>query len=122
MSGTVLVVDDDPDIRETLSEILSDEGYRVDSASDGREALEYLLSHPPPCVILLDLMMPVMSGMEFRRVQRADPRLEQIPVVAVSASRNLGSIAEDLDRIDFLPKPIQLDDLFESVERYCERG
>ena len=118
----VLVVDDDFDIRETLREVLVEEGYRVDTARDGREALAYLKSHPPPCVILLDLMMPGMNGAEFRRAQRADPALLQIPVVAISASRDLAAFAGELDDVEHLPKPIQLDVLLDTIARYSQQA
>lgn len=115
----VLIVDDDPDIRDTLCEVLRDEGYEVDTAGDGQQALDYLKTRPPPCVILLDLMMPVMSGPELLEAQRRDPALAHVPVVLVSAARNLSALADEIDDVDFLAKPIQLDDLFDTVSRYC---
>lgn len=121
MSEVVLVVDDDPDIRETLREILSDEGYEVATVGHGQEALAYLARARAPCVILLDLMMPVMSGVDFRAAQRSDATLRDIPVVAISAARNLSQLASQLDGVDFLPKPIQLDDLLEVVQRHCAK-
>src|SRR5262245_13335746 len=83
----VLIVDDDHDIREALSQVLGDEGWVVATAADGREALDYLDAHRDalPEVILLDLMMPVMSGGEFRAEQLKDPSLAPIPVVVISA-------------------------------------
>src|SRR5579862_4602951 len=65
----ILIVDDDPDIRDSLKEVLEDEGYEVNGVANGREALDYLRKSPRPCVILLDLMMPVMDGWQFRREQ-----------------------------------------------------
>jgi CheY-like chemotaxis protein len=84
----ILVVDDDASIREALAESLGDEGYRVVTATNGVEALTLL--RPPgelrPCVILLDLMMPVMSGQEFYAEQQRDPALARIPIVGASSS------------------------------------
>ena len=66
----ILIVDDDPDIRDSLKEVLEDEGYEVNGVANGREALDYLRKSPRPCVILLDLMMPVMDGWQFRKEQK----------------------------------------------------
>src|SRR3954470_23175677 len=87
---TVLVVDDDQDIREALCDLLADAGYRAASVANGKEALIYLKSGELPCVILLDLMMPVMDGWEFRRQQQGDPRLSKIPVVVITAAGTQG--------------------------------
>src|SRR5690242_8866746 len=82
----VLVVDDDYAIREMLTEVLEDAGYRVISVENGAAALAQLREMlTPPCLILLDLMMPVMTGWEFRIAQQADARLAAIPVIALSA-------------------------------------
>src|SRR5438552_202636 len=81
----VLVVEDDADIRESLGTILEEEGYGVVTTRNGREALSYLRSgRPRPSLILLDLLMPVMSGAEFRAEQERDPALADIPVVVLS--------------------------------------
>src|ERR1700682_362753 len=80
-----LIVEDDASIREAIAEVLRSEGYEASSCGHGREALEYLRDGHHPDVILLDLMMPVMDGWEFRIEQRKDPALATIPVVALSA-------------------------------------
>ncbi len=116
-SGIVLVVDDDPDIRDALCELLEDEGYRAVSASNGQEALVYLKSREPPCVILLDLMMPVMDGWEFRRVQKGDPRWSNIPVVVITAAGNYGASTISVERV--LPKPLQLEHVLEALAQFC---
>src|SRR6185295_11285273 len=82
----VFVVDDDDDIRETLYGLLDDEGYEVAAFPTGREAFEALTGGARPRVILLDLMMPVMDGAEFRRAQLADPALAEIPVILITAA------------------------------------
>src|SRR5207249_387698 len=84
-AATVLVVEDDFDLRDALVPILEYEGHRVVSAANGREALDWLHAMPPPSLILLDLMMPVMNGEEFRAEQLRDPALASIPGVILSA-------------------------------------
>src|SRR4051794_28574938 len=96
-SKLILVVDDDPDLRDTLGQILEDEGYSVAAASNGREALAYLRERPAPSLILLDLMMPVMDGWQFRSEQRLDSVLAKIPVLVISAS---GTGIEDSQCLD----------------------
>jgi len=81
----VLVVDDDSAVREALAHLLASEGFELDQAENGYEALQLLREQPHPDVILLDLTMPVMSGWEFRQVQLADPELSKIPVIVMSA-------------------------------------
>jgi CheY-like chemotaxis protein len=106
----VLVVDDDRDNRELLVELLAGEGYVVSSASDGRRALEEARAMRPD-VILLDLMMPVMNGWEFRDAQLRDPHLARVPVVVVSA------FEDTLDVEAVLRKPYLLEDVLDTVQR-----
>src|SRR4051794_34975510 len=80
----ILLVDDDPEIRDSLASLLTDEGYQVATSRDGPQALAQLRT-PPADLIILDLRMPVMDGWQFRTLQRADPMLSEIPVIAVSA-------------------------------------
>jgi CheY-like chemotaxis protein len=115
----VLIVDDDRDIRETLEEILGYEGYTVATAKNGVEALEKARA-VRPSVILLDLFMPVMDGAEFRRRQRADPAIGDIPVVVVSAAANIEDRVRGLDVDARLEKPLRIEQLFEVVARYCK--
>ena len=116
----VLVVDDDASIRESLADLLGDEGYRVATAANGAEALSLL--RPParlrPCVILLDLMMPVMNGQEFYAEQQRDPALAVIPVVVISADKNLASKVPGLNG-QFLAKPVGLDAVLDALGRHC---
>lgn len=108
--GRVLVVEDDLDIRETLRDVLTWGDYDVVTASNGREALDVLRERTDVDVILLDLMMPIMSGWEFRRVQLDDPTLAGIPCVVLSAS-NPGSARPDR----LLAKPVGIDELLFTV-------
>ena len=114
----ILVVDDDRDIRETLQEILEYEGYGVATANNGADALTKA-RHEHPRLILLDLFMPVMDGVEFRRHQLADPELAPIPVVVVSAASGLADRVRPMSVAAHLEKPLQIDQLFEVVARYC---
>jgi len=116
-SKSVLIVDDDVDIRETISLVLEDEGYAVASAANGEEALRYLRSHPSPSLILLDLMMPIMDGVEFRAEQQRDASLSSIPVIVITASGNARDRARSMQVEGMIQKPIALDALLETIER-----
>ena len=109
----VLLVDDDPAIRETLTQILEDEGYAVAVASNGREALQQLASagSTPPGAIILDLTMPIMDGARFRKAQLADPSLAAIPVIVLTAERNAKEKGEALGTAAALQKPVRLMEL-----------
>ena len=118
--STVLVVDDDPDILEALSEILEAEGFEIRRARNGKEALERLEPDAPQ-LILLDLMMPVMDGWEFaQRMRQRPPEIARIPIIVLSADRNVGSKASDLGAVGHLAKPFELNDLLELVRRSLE--
>ena len=114
----IVVVDDDRDIRETLAEILTDEGYEVHTARNGAEGLE-VVARVRPCLVLLDLFMPVMDGAEFRRRQQGDPAIAEVPVVVISAAAGLERKVESLALAGWLEKPIHIDALFAIVGRYC---
>jgi CheY-like chemotaxis protein len=110
----VLVVDDDEDIREALQTLLEDEGYRVLLARNGLDALTCLRGGERPCVILLDLMMPVMTGWAFRDEQLQDPLLAPIPVIVITAAHRP---APPVTRI--LYKPLRADDLLSVIRTFC---
>jgi len=110
----ILVIDDDSDIREVVGEALQFAGYEVSTARDGREGLASAWSFRPD-LILLDLMMPGMSGWEFRAAQLRDAVLSRIPVVVVTA---LGH-DPDIQASAVLAKPFRLDDLLVHVRRFC---
>ncbi len=115
----VLVVEDDIDIREAMVGILESAGYSVWAASDGAEALAQLHAGNRPCIILLDLMMPVMDGWTFGEEKDKDPSFADIPIVVVSAvSRNDPRNAR-MRSVDHLPKPLNIDKLLATVERFC---
>lgn len=122
VAPSVLIVDDDNDIRDVVVETLSDEGYGARGAANGEEALDLLRSEPAlPRVILLDMMMPVMDGATFRAAQLDDPDLRAIPVVVMSASAHIEEAASRLGATAFLRKPVELVDLFAIAERFCRR-
>ncbi len=115
----ILVIEDDIGIRDTIVQILSYEGYSVIGKGNGLEALEYLRGALVlPSLILLDLMMPIMNGWEFRSTQKNDRRLSVIPVVILSADSTVKNKAVALEVAAYLQKPVELDTLLEAVERY----
>jgi len=115
----VLVVDDDPDIRETLGLVLGSRGYSVTLAADGAEALERLRAmSPPPCLVLLDLMMPRMNGFEVWQAMGSSD-LSAIPVLALTGAGPAAKERAQALRLEVLPKPIALDQLLAAVARFC---
>jgi len=117
VSATVFIIEDDLDTREMLGRFLELEGYQVESAENGKLALERLGSGVPACVILLDLMMPVMDGWQFRREQVRNAALADIPVIVVSAAGR-----ERIQKIDanaYLSKPVDLEELLGCVTQFC---
>lgn len=115
----ILVVEDDFDIRDTLAQILEAEGYAVSGAANGAEALQVLANESAPALILLDLMMPVMNGWQFRTEQLKDPALAEIPVVVISADAGVGQKAAAIGAADSLKKPVPLETLLDVVSRYA---
>jgi two-component system, chemotaxis family, chemotaxis protein CheY len=114
----ILIVDDDPDIREALTQALEAEGYRVSTAVNGRDAWEKLHSAPLPSLILLDLMMPIMNGAEFLAALRADASLGGLPVILVSAFDSVAAAHVHQSQC-YLAKPVDLDTLIDTVARFC---
>jgi CheY-like chemotaxis protein len=116
----VLVVEDDELIRESILDFLEDNGYQAMGAANGMEALHSLGScQSLPCLIILDLMMPIMDGVSFRHQQVADPKLAKVPVVVVSAYKDVAQQSQDLAVAAHLAKPVKLADLLRLVERHC---
>lgn len=115
----VLVVDDDADILESIEMVLAGAGYEVATARNGLDALERLREQPATCLILLDLMMPVMNGWEFRHEQLEDSKLAGIPTVIVTAHNRPVQNAQELKVKHVIPKPVQPDLLLSTVSAYC---
>ena len=114
---TVFIIEDDVDTRDMLARFLELEGYHVEAAANGRQALERLSDGARACVIVLDLMMPVMDGWEFRRRQVEDARFKDIPTIVVSAAGRdrLSQISANA----YLSKPVDMDELLQHVSQYC---
>ncbi|HZS39715.1 MAG TPA: response regulator [Polyangia bacterium] len=112
----VLVVEDDEELQRALRSTLEDEGYLVECATDGAQALELLRASPDAYLILLDLILPRVNGWEFRARQAEDARLAQYPVVVMTATSNLEDAA--IDAADVLQKPIVIPQLLETVARH----
>jgi CheY-like chemotaxis protein len=108
---SVLLVEDDAIVRGAMQMVLEWEGYQVTCAGDGQEALDILQSSQPPSVILLDLMLPVLDGWQFREALKADPELAAIPVVVVSAL----DAAHAPEAAGHVQKPFQVEQLLEAV-------
>jgi two-component system response regulator CpxR len=113
----VLIVEDDASIRETLAEVLEDEDYQVLQAGHGLEALELLRGGTQPDVLLIDLMMPVMTGWQLLEVLDQDPDLQRIPVVVFSAAHEAGALR---GAREVLTKPVNLDRLLGAIARHVE--
>jgi CheY-like chemotaxis protein len=116
----VLVIEDDVDIRESLMDFLEDHGYQPVGAVHGQEALQKLGGADlRPCLIILDLMMPVMDGRTFREQQLQRPGLSEIPVLIISASHEAEETAKELGTVGHLAKPLNLRALLERVRDHC---
>ena len=121
MPAEILVVDDDYDIRDTMTEILSDHGYAVASAANGQDAIEWLRANGKPHLVLLDWMMPVCDGPCFLRRQLADPALSSIPVVIVTAAP-IERVANDAPDVEAcLRKPVDVRTMLALIQRYVFR-
>jgi CheY-like chemotaxis protein len=122
--GNILIVEDDADTREMLATLLAMEGFHAVAAEDGLEALHLLrtVRHRAPevpCLVLLDLKMPRLSGNEFRRAQLGDPTVAGVPVAVMSGAIDLEARALALGAVASVSKPIDCDVLMEVVRRYC---
>jgi len=123
-AGNILIVEDDVATREMLANLLSTEGFHAVSAEDGLEALHLLrtVRHrapDTPCLVLLDLKMPRLSGNEFRRAQLGDPTVASVPVAVMSGAMDLEQRAQDLGAVATVAKPIDCDVLMNVVRKYC---
>ncbi len=114
---TVFIVEDDPDTREMLGKFLELEGFHVETAANGRQALDRLSSGLKASVIVLDLMMPIMDGWQFRREQVRNAALASIPVIVVSAAGR--ERLANIEANSYLTKPIDLEELLREVSVFC---
>ncbi len=113
---SILIIEDDEGVGPSIAHLLRDEGYQVEVAANGLVALERLRSDPLPSLILLDLMMPGMDGIEFRVRQLSDARISSVPVVLISARPDVAIRAKELLISDYLPKPMNFEELLHVVQ------
>ena len=114
---TILIVEDDEDIRNVMVDLLESEGYITEAASNGKEALDLLEAMGKPCLVLLDMMMPIMNGRQFLDTLMTDTLLAPIPVLVVSA---VADKTNTEGSIGFLKKPIDIDVVLNVVSQYCK--
>lgn len=120
LNKRILVVEDTVDTQYLLSFYLEHEGYEVITATNGEDALKILKSsNELPAVIFLDLMMPIMDGPQFIAEQKKDRRLSTIPVVIMSAATDITDEALKLNASGYLKKPLRLEDLLRTSQKYC---
>jgi CheY-like chemotaxis protein len=115
--GLIFVIDDDEGVRTSLCELLEDEGHQATGFPNGRRAFDELLAGAHPCVIFLDLMMPVMDGWTFRAEQLKDTRLSRIPVVVITAAGE--RMAASVNASEVLQKPLKAERVLALVGEYC---
>ena len=118
---SVLVVDDDPDVRGLLETYLELEGFDVLTATNGCDALQRLRD-ARPSVILLDLMMPVMDGEKFRAAQLKDASISAIPVIVFSGKPDCAAVAKRLDAVSCITKPMRLRQVVDEIVAYCSES
>jgi CheY-like chemotaxis protein len=128
LRGPVLIVEDDPDIRESLQHFLESHGYQVRAASHGKEALEHMGRTPRPAVVVLDMTLPVMDGHRLLTARKGDDSLRAIPVIILSAAlagmnpRDRALYATSYGVAAFLGKPADPAQVLETVEHYGARA
>src|SRR5262249_45678531 len=124
IAGNVLIVEDDAETRDMIASLVATEGFNPVAAEDGLEALHLLRvvrrrAPDQPCLVLLDLKMPRLSGHEFRRAQLGDPTVASVPVAVISGATDLEQRGAALGAVATLPKPIKVEALLDVVRRYC---
>jgi DNA-binding response OmpR family regulator len=118
---SILIIEDDAPIRETLKELLEQEGYRVFTASNGKEGLKVWENTSPPCAMLVDLMMPILDGWQVLSAVRShsNPEAASVPVLVLSAARDVKKQVLELGANGFVRKPIDLNDLLGALKLHC---
>jgi CheY-like chemotaxis protein len=115
----ILLVEDDFMLRGSLAAVLQEEGYKVECAANALDALRRLERRPKPSLILLDIMLPYMDGLEFRAVQRSTPDMADIPVIVITAVGVRPDIAAELDLRQSFFKPLERPRLLDAIRRHC---
>lgn len=118
----ILIIEDNPDISKALSEVLSDCGHQIDIAENGKEGLDRLNNHDPPDLIILDMFMPVIGGIEFKKRVREIPALAFIPIIGMSADAFGKKRCLSCGIDYFLQKPFELEELMTILDRLSERS
>ncbi len=113
---SILVVEDDYDIRTAMVQLLESEGYHAESASNGQEALNLLDKISKPCLVLLDMMMPIMNGREFLDALTKKSNLAPLPVLIVSA---IADASDTTGSVGFIKKPIDIEVVLKIIHQYC---
>jgi len=113
----ILIVDDDADIRDSLQDFFEDEGFAVSTAKDGVEALDRLGQQRPPCVVILDMLMPLLNGAQLYEKMQADPRLARVPVIVSTSDPSRAPSG-----VLIMKKPINLGRLLRVVRHHCPEG
>lgn len=121
MSKKILVIDDDPEFLDTMSSCLKSLHYDIVLASNGKEGLNCLKNETPD-LILLDLIMPVMSGSEFYKIIKSDSRCQKIPVLIVTGREQPGELVEPLGDDEFISKPVDLHSLGHEIETLISKS
>ena len=116
---TILLVDDNVDVREGMQHMFEAEGYEVRAAVNGREALALLYAGLRPCVIVMDMAMPLMNGFEFREQQLKHADIADIPFIAYSAVIDLQRSAQHLHAAAYLEKPIEFEHVLSIIREHC---
>lgn len=117
MTKKILIIEDNEAIATALNEVLSDSGYEIEVACNGKEGLDHLINRALPDLIILDLFMPMMNGFEFRLRQMKIPYLSNIPIIVMSADACVRNRCKQMHIDHFLKKPFELGDLLEIVEQ-----
>ncbi len=116
MSKRILIIDDDPMILAILKDLLQDNGYTVQTGK-ASAAIDIALNNPPD-LLLLDMMMPDISGVQVAQKLRSDPRTSYIPIVAISAAARVAEMGRQADVDAILKKPFDFKQVLETIERF----
>src|SRR4051812_18486264 len=112
----ILIVEDDQEISSLLKQVLEMESYTIFTKENGVEALDFLKKNAPPDLIIIDLIMPMMDGVEFRKNQLKDPLIASIPVLLMTADSNFSAADAELRAVDILKKPLSIDAVLKKIK------
>ena len=115
--GTILIIEDDQDLRESMKDALELEGYKVQTAANGKEGLSAIKNIPKTCLIMVDMLMPIMGGREFIDTLKQDLELAQVPILVVSS---VATKENTNGAIGFIKKPADLNTILQMIQTYCQ--